>query len=387
MNNDMVGSDAVGSSMASSAAMDSVECVVVGAGVVGLAVGRALALSGREVMILEAADDIGTQTSSRNSEVIHAGIYYPAGSAKAAMCVAGREQLYRYCAERDVPHRRLGKLIVATDDDQRAALGAIRDAAACNGVADLTEIGRDELREIEPEVNAVAALLSPSTGIIDSHGLMVALRRDAESAGAGVALRSAVTSVRRAGSHTVIEIDGVGELGCEVLVNCAGLGAWDVARSFGGFPERHIPPRHLAKGSYFALASGPAPFRHLIYPVPVDGGLGVHLTLDLGGAARFGPDVEWVGTIDYSVDPQRGQAFYSAIRRYWPALPDDALVPSYAGIRPKTTGRGAPAGDFELLGPDDHGVSGIIHLFGIESPGLTSCLALGDAVRDMVSGR
>lgn len=360
-------------------------CVVVGAGVIGLAVARALARSGRDVMVLEAADDIGTGTSSRNSEVIHAGIYYPRGSAKATMCVTGRARLYEYCADRGVAYRRVGKLIVAADEHQRARLEHIRNLAADNGVRDLRLVGREEMTELEPELGGAAAVLSPSTGIVDSHGLMRALRHDAEVAGAGVALRSAVTAVRPGAAGVVVEVHGVGELACGTLVNCAGLGAWQVAGSIDGFPRDRIPPRHLAKGSYFALASGSVPFSHLVYPVPVDGGLGVHLTLDLGGAARFGPDVEWVSAIDYRVNPAGAESFSAAIRHYWPGLGHDALIPAYAGIRPKTTGPGETAGDFVIEGPATHGIAGIVNLFGIESPGLTSCLAVASRVCDIVT--
>ncbi|GAB90974.1 putative oxidoreductase [Gordonia rhizosphera NBRC 16068] len=357
--------------------VETVDAVVVGAGVIGLAVARRLARDGREVMVFECEDSIGTQTSSRNSEVIHAGIYYPAGSRKASACVEGRELLYRYCADHDVAHRRLGKLIVATDDAQLPDLERIAGRAAANGVTDLRPVDAGELHELEPQIRGVGALLSPSTGIIDAHGLMRALRHDAQEAGAMIVLHSAITAGSVGGDPPlVVEVDGADTLGCRMLVNCAGLGAWDVAGSLRGFPIDGVPPRRFAKGTYFSLAHGSVPFGRLIYPVPVDGGLGVHLTLDLAGRARFGPDVEWVDELDYRVDADRADAFAAEIRRYWPDLPDDALQPDYAGIRPKLSGPGEPAADFGLQGPADHGIPGLVNMFGIESPGLTSCLAL-----------
>ncbi|MGQ9365524.1 NAD(P)/FAD-dependent oxidoreductase [Azospirillum sp. ST 5-10] len=364
--------------------MDRVDCVVVGAGVVGLAVARRLAMSGREVVVLEAAEAIGTGTSSRNSEVIHAGIYYPAGSLKARLCVAGRDALYAYCAGRGIAHRRLGKLIVATDEEQVANLAAIRRQAAANGVDDLQSLDAGAVRALEPDLHAVAALLSPSTGIVDSHGLMLALQGEAEGHGAMVAFHSPLLGARVAGRGLEVAVGGAEpmRLACTVLVNAAGLGAWRVARAVEGLPAAAVPPQHLAKGNYYALGHGRAPFRHLVYPVPEDGGLGVHLTLDLAGQARFGPDVEWLAGADYdhTVDPRRADRFYASIRRYWPGLPDAALVPAYCGIRPKLSGPGAPAADFLVQGPRDHGVPGLVNLFGIESPGLTACLALADAV-------
>jgi L-2-hydroxyglutarate oxidase LhgO len=357
--------------------VDRVDCVVIGAGLVGLAVARALALAGREVVILEAEDAIGTHTSSRNSEVIHAGIYYPQGSLKARACVAGRERLYAYCAERGVPHRRCGKLIVAADAAQLAELEAIRRRAHANGVADVARVSPTEVHTMEPELSCVAALYSPSTGIIDSHALMLAYLGDAENAGAMLALKSPLEAARVRPEGIELRVAGAEPLLAGTVVNCAGLRAPSVARCIAGYPPQLAPRELYAKGNYYTLARR-APFTHLVYPVPEPGGLGVHVTLDLGGRARFGPDVEWVGAIDYRVDPARAQAFYAAIRRYWPGLPDGALEPGYAGIRPKISGPGEPAADFVVQGPREHGVPGLAHLYGIESPGLTASLALAD---------
>ncbi|MDA1118687.1 MAG: NAD(P)/FAD-dependent oxidoreductase [Proteobacteria bacterium] len=364
--------------------MDRVDAVVIGAGLLGLAVARALALAGREVVILEAEDAIGTHTSSRNSEVIHAGIYYPAGSLKARACVIGKERLYAYCQERGVPHRRCGKLIVATDAAQAGELEAIRRKAEANGVSDVAPIGMDEVRAMEPELACVAALHSPSTGIIDSHALMLAYLGDAEAAGAMLALKSPLqTGVVRAGGIE-LQVAGAEPLLAGAVVNCAGLTAPSVARRIAGYPARFAPPEYYAKGNYFSLAAR-APFSRLVYPVPEPGGLGVHVTLDLGGRARFGPDVEWVDRIDYRVDPRRAESFYGAIRRYWPGLPDGALEPGYCGIRPKTTGPKEPPADFIVQGPRAHGVRGLVQMFGIESPGLTASLALADHTAALLS--
>ena len=365
--------------------MDRVDAVVVGAGVVGLAVARALALEGREVLVLEAAAAIGTGTSSRNSEVIHAGIYYPAGSLKARLCVDGRSLLYRYCAEHGVGHRRCGKLIVATDASQLAALQSIVARGRANGVADLRLLDRAEALALEPALHCEGAVLSPATGIVDSHALMLALQGDLEHAGGMVALHAAVAGARpEAGGWAVETADGT-VLQAAAVVNAAGLQAPALARSFVGIAAQHVPPSYFAKGSYFVLA-GRAPFSRLIYPVPEAAGLGVHLTLDLGGQARFGPDVQWVdGPDDLVVDPARGAAFEAEVRKYWPALPAGALVPGYAGIRPKIQAPGAPASDFVIQGPAEHGCSGLVNLFGIESPGLTSALAIAEVVRERLS--
>jgi len=358
--------------------MDKVDAVVIGAGVVGLAVARALAQAGREVVIVEAEDAIGTHTSSRNSEVIHAGIYYPKGSLKARACVAGKELLYEYCVSHGVPHRRSGKLIVATDDAQLAELESIQKKAHANGVTDVVWMARAQALALEPELHCVAALYSPSTGIIDSHALMLAYLGDAEERGAMLALKSPFLGAQ-ASEGFVVHIGDADPVRCAVLVNSAGLKAPSVGKRIEGYPARHVPPEHYAKGNYYSLTRK-SPFTRLVYPVPEPGGLGVHVTLDLAGQARFGPDVEWVDAIAYDVDPGRAQRFYAAIRRYWPALPDGALAPAYSGIRPKTAAPGAPASDFEVQGPRTHGVPGLVHLYGIESPGLTASLALAGMV-------
>lgn len=362
--------------------MDSVDCLVVGAGVVGLAVARALALAGREVMVLESQAGIGMGTSSRNSEVIHAGIYYPQGSLKARLCVAGKRLLYDYCAERGVAHRRCGKLIVATSAEQVDALQQIKVKAARNGVDDLQWLDAAAARALEPALHCQAALLSPSTGIVDSHGLMLSLQGDLENASGMVALHTVVEQAQiESDGFVVVMADGL-RLRTRSLVNAAGLGAPDLARRFEGLGRAHVPMAFYAKGNYFSLA-GKAPFSRLIYPVPEHAGLGVHLTLDLAGQAKFGPDVQWIDAPgDWQVDPQRGDAFYAAIRCYWPDLRDGALMPAYAGVRPKTSGPKEPAADFIISGPQDHGVPGLVNLFGIESPGLTSSLAIGEWVRD-----
>jgi L-2-hydroxyglutarate oxidase LhgO len=362
--------------------MDKVECVVVGAGLVGLAVARALARAGREVVILEAEDAIGTHTSSRNSEVIHAGIYYPKGSLKARACVEGRQRLYEYCETHGVPHRRCGKLIVATNENQVLELKSIQKKAHENGVADVVEIPAAEAMRMEPALHCVAALLSPSTGIIDSHALMLAYLGDAEDAGAMLALKSPLTKVLA--SNSGFEVDSTEtRIKARIFINSAGMRAPSVARSIEGFPTEKVPPEYYAKGNYYSLTGRP-PFSRLVYPVPEPGGLGVHVTLDLAGQARFGPDVEWIERFDprtdYAVDPKRSERFYAAIRRYWPALPDGALAPGYSGIRPKISGPKEPAADFVVQGPAQHGVAGLVNLFGIESPGLTASLALADDV-------
>ncbi|MBP4047452.1 NAD(P)/FAD-dependent oxidoreductase [Chromobacterium violaceum] len=357
--------------------MERVECVVIGAGVVGLAVARALAQAGREVVIVEAEPAMGLHASSRNSEVIHAGLYYPAGSLKARLCVAGRDALYRYCAERAIPHRRLGKLIVASRESQLARLDALEAQARANGVADIRRLTASEARALEPALDCAAALLSPSTGIVDSHALMLSLLADAEAAGAQLALASPVEGGEVTPDGVALRVAGMALLAKRV-VNAAGLFAPDVARAIAGLRADSIPQARYARGVYFSL-QGRAPFSRLVYPLPEAGGLGSHLTLDLAGQARFGPDVEWVDGVDYRVDPARADAFYRAVRAWWPQLPDGALAPGYAGIRAKIAGPGEPDADFVIQGPAVHVAPGLVNLFGIESPGLTSCLAIADA--------
>ena len=362
--------------------MESADCVVIGAGVVGLAVSRRLALAGREVVVLEAEGIPGSHTSSRNSEVIHAGIYYPTGSRKARACVEGRRALYRYCEEHGVPHANVGKLIVATEEAELPRLRAIQAKAAENGVDDLRYLGRSEVERLEPAVSAVGALLSPSTGIVDSHRLMLAYEGDAADAGAMIAFHSPVEGgeVREDGG-VVLRVGGGSPiaLACRTVVNCAGLFAQEVARSLAGMPPDTIPPRHLGKGNYYSL-TGPQPFSRLVYPLPGRSVLGVHVGLDLAGRCRFGPDLEWVEEIDYSVDPGRAERFYAAVRTFYPELRDGSLQPDYSGIRPKLHGPGEPQPDFVVQGAETHGVTGLVNLYGIESPGLTSSLALAEEV-------
>ncbi|MFC5387614.1 NAD(P)/FAD-dependent oxidoreductase [Aquamicrobium segne] len=368
--------------------MDQVDCIIVGAGVVGLAIARELSERGLEVLVLEAADAIGTETSSRNSEVIHAGIYYPAGSLKARLCVAGRDMLYRYCSERGVPHARCGKLIAATSAEQEPALATITAAASANGVGDLMRLTADEARALEPALHCTAALLSPATGIIDSHALMLSLLGDAENSGAALSLSTRVVSGRVEPSRIVLQTLDAGssegfEIAARHVVNAAGLGAVALARSILGLDAAFVPTLYYAKGNYFSV-TGRAPFSRLIYPVPEPGGLGVHLTLDLNGVARFGPDVEWVDETNYRVDPSRADRFYGEIRKYWPALADGSLQPAYSGIRPKLSAKGEPNADFVIQDGSVHGIESLINLFGIESPGLTSCLAIADHVAQSI---
>jgi L-2-hydroxyglutarate oxidase LhgO len=359
---------------------DALDCVVVGAGVVGLAVARAMALAGRETMVLDGERHFGSWTSSRNSEVIHAGIYYPAGSLKAELCVEGRELLYAFCAERGVPHRRCGKLIVAADDHQSAQLDAIHRAACANGVGDLARLTGDQARALEPEVACAEALLSPSTGIVDSHAFMLALIGEAEAHGAQVVLDTSVERIaRRDGVWEVWFAGGDEPLRARAVINAAGLGAQALAARTEGLPADAVPPLSLCKGVYFTYA-GRAPFDRLIYPVPEPGGLGTHLTLDMAGQARFGPDVEWIDHVDYDVDPSARDRFAASIRRFWPGLDADRLSPGYAGVRPKLSGPGQRAADFAISGPADHGLTGLVNLFGIESPGLTASLAIAERV-------
>ena len=369
--------------------MDLIDCVVAGAGVVGLAIARELSLRGLETLVIERASAIGTETSARNSEVIHAGIYYAPGSLKAELCVPGKKMLYRFAAERGIPHRNCGKLIVATSHEQEAVLRSIADRAAACGVDDLSFLSAGQARALEPALTCVLALHSPSTGIIDSHGYMLALRGDIEESGSGIALNTKVASVHvEKGGFAVETVDREsGEtfpLLARNFINSAGLWATELAASIEGLDRRFVPEIRYAKGNYFAV-SGRAPFSRLIYPVPEPGGLGVHLTLDLAGTMRFGPDVEWIDGIDYAVDPRRADHFYSEIRKYWPALRDGSLEPAYSGIRPKLYRDGQAIADFAIEGPETHGVPGLVNLFGIESPGLTSSLAIAEHVADMLS--
>lgn len=364
--------------------MERVDAVVIGAGAVGLAIARALALRGREVLILEAAERFGSGVSSRNSEVIHAGIYYPRGSLKARLCVAGRDRLYEFCREHGVAHRRCGKLIVASSESELPELERLRGAALANGV-ELLPLGRAEALALEPELRCAAALHSPLTGILDAHAYMLALLGQAESRGALLSCDSAVTGLALRGDGFLIAVNGAPvSLHARSLVNSAGLSAPGVARLLQGFPAERVPTPWFLKGSYFALA-GRAPFARLIYPLPGPHALGVHLTLDLAGRARFGPDVQWVEELDYAVDPQRATGFYASIRPWWPGLADGALEPAYSGIRPKITGPGEPAADFRIDGPRAHGVPGLVQLFGIESPGLTSSLAIAEYVAELLA--
>jgi len=359
--------------------VEDVDVVVCGAGVVGLAIARELALAGREVLILEAAERVGTGISSRNSEVIHAGLYYEPGSLKARLCGTGRELLYDYCRERAIAHRRCGKLIVASAPEECAALGAVAARAAANGVP-VHALSRREALALEPELACVAALHSPLSGIIDAHALMLALLADAETHGATLVCRSAVTRVVLEADAALLAVDaGEPELRARLFVNCAGLGAVPLAARTEGLPAQAVPRARFAKGSYFALAAR-APFTHLVYPVPHDAWLGIHLTLDLEGRARFGPDLEWCEAPDYSVDPGRAAPFAAAIRRYWPGVPAGSLTPAFAGVRPKITAPGEPAADFRIDGAAFHGCAALINLFGIESPGLTASLAIAREV-------
>ena len=364
---------------------DQVDCTVIGAGVVGLAIARAMARRGVETIIIEAESGIGTGTSSRNSEVIHAGIYYPHGSFKARFCVAGKKLLYGYCEERGITATNCGKLIVATNDAQVATLAGIIAKARANGVDDLTLLTRADALALEPNLHCVAAVHSPSTGVVDSHAFMLGLQGDFEAAGGMLAFNSPLAGAACRSDGITLMVGGAApmEISSRIVVNSAGLHAQELARHFDGLPQEGVPPTYYAKGNYYSL-TGKSPFSRLIYPVPEAAGLGVHLTIDLGGQTRFGPDVEWIDSIDYKVDPGRAAGFYAAIRQYWPGLPDGALQPGYSGIRPKVGAPNEPARDFLIHGPREHGVAGLINLYGIESPGLTSALAIADHVATLV---
>lgn len=365
--------------------VEKVDCVVIGAGVVGLAVARALAQAGREVIVLESADMIGTGTSSRNSEVIHAGIYYPTGSLKARYCVAGKEILYRYCAEHGIAHRRCGKIIVATSLDQMPAMHEIKQRAAQCGVGDLAMLDAADAMAMEPALRCHGALYSPSTGIIDSHGLMLELQGDAQTAGAMLAFLSPVSGGAVRGGGIVLEVGGetATSLACRAVVNCAGLYATDIAGKIDGMPLDLVPSTYYTKGNYYSL-TGRTPFSRLVYPAPTTEFLGVHITIDIAGQARFGPDVEQCQAIEYNVDLRRADGFYEAVRRYWPGLKDGALQPAYSGIRPRISAPGEPVPDFVIQGPGDHGVPGLVNLFGIESPGLTAAMPIAAHVANLL---
>lgn len=365
--------------------VESVECVVIGAGVIGLAVGREMALSNIETVVLEGQTQIGTGISSRNSEVIHAGIYYPPNSLKAKLCVKGNKMLYSYCDDKNIHYQRCGKLIVATSDTQQTKLQEIQRKAIANQVDDLQLLSQQQVNALEPEIRCKAGLFSPSTGIIDSHGLMLNLQGDIASAGGAIALGSPV--VKATCQEQGITLHVGGEQPCvlkaKFVINCAGLHAQPLSQRFAGVPVNTIPPLYYAKGSYFSL-SGKSPFSHLIYPLPESAGLGVHSTLDLGGGVKFGPDVEWVDRLDYRVDPTKSTEFYAKIREYWPSLKDDSLHPAYAGIRPKLHPQGVTAHDFMIQTADTHGVKGLVNLYGFESPGLTASLAIGEEVANVL---
>jgi L-2-hydroxyglutarate oxidase LhgO len=362
--------------------MERVECIVVGAGVVGLAIARALAETGREVLVLERSEGIGTGVSSRSSEVVHAGLYYPPGSLKARACIEGKTKIYAYCARMGVPVRRIGKLVVATSETQVEALRKIEANAQACGMTDLRWVDHAEAKRLEPNVICHAGLFSETSGIIDSHALMVAFQGELESRGGVIAFHAAVENIRPDEAGFVVSVGGADrmELGCSILVNAAGLDAVRLAHAIAGYPAARIPRAFLAKGNYFSLTGVRNPFRHLVYPIPEPGGLGIHATIDMGGQVRFGPDVQWIGEPDYVADPARAPAFEAAIRAYWPGLPDGALNASYAGIRPKIAGPGEPNADFLVEGPGEHGIPGLVSLMGIESPGLTSSMSLADLV-------
>lgn len=369
--------------------MERVDTVVVGAGVIGLAIARALALAGRQVWLLEAEETYGRGISSRSSEVIHAGLYYPPGSLKARLCLAGRTLLYAYCQARSIAHKRMGKILVAQGPQEEAQLAAIARQAAINGVYDLAPLSAAQARALEPELACTRALMSPSTGIVDSHALMQALLGDALAADAQFVPHTRVRGGVVSPQEICLTVDSGGqtmELSPRWLINAAGLQAPALARGLKGFPRQAIAQTWLGKGHYFTLR-GPAPFSHLIYPMPQSASLGIHLTLDLAGQARFGPDLEWIEHEDYRVPEALAPHFESAIRRYWPGLPGGSIHPGNAGIRPKIHGPGAPPGDFWIQGPSEHGQRGVVNLFGMESPGLTACLAVAEEVAAMLRRR
>ena len=363
---------------------DTIDCIVAGAGVVGLAIGRRLAMSGLEVAVLDKEGRIGSHTSSRNSEVIHAGIYYPTDSLKARLCVAGKHALYDYCEAKGVPHKRIGKLIVATQPSEEATLDRIRAKATENGVTDLVPLGQAEVLAREPHVKVSKALFSPSTGIVDSHEYMVSLQGDLENAGGSVVLKAPISSVRKAGDGFEVLVDDEPQAHCRLFINSAGLWAPELASRIEGTPPLAPGETFFARGHYFAY-TGPSPFEHLIYPVPIDGGLGIHSTNDMSGQARFGPDVEWINEVDYSFPGGLRDGFVEAIRRYFPDVDPERMNESYTGIRPKLSGSGVSPADFGIFGPENHGVPGLVNLFGMESPALTSSLAIAEYVHGLLS--
>jgi len=357
------------------------QILVIGAGVVGLAVARAAALAGHDVTVAETTGGIGNGVSSRNSEVIHGGIYYPTGSLRARHCARGRRLLYAFCAAHGVAHRKCGKLIVAANSPEFAKVETLLAQGRENGVEGLELIGGNAARALEPELSCIGALSSSESGIVDSHGLMLALWGDLADRGGMIAFATPVERMSFVAPQWRVHFGGneAGSADVDAVVNCAGLGAQALARRIEGYPLAAVPPLVLAKGNYFGFAGRPA-FSRLIYPTPVDGGLGVHVTLDLAGRMRFGPDVEWIEEESYTVDPRRADAFYARIRTYWPALPAGSLVPDYCGIRPKLSGPGEKQADFVIAGPAAHGLPRLVNLFGIESPGLTSALSLAEEV-------
>ncbi len=374
--------------------MDRIDCVVVGAGVVGLAVAREMALQGRETILLERESAFGTVSSARNSEVIHAGIYYPKDSLKAKLCVEGNRLLYEYCRSHQVATQPYGKLIVASDETQIDDLQAILYKAQNNGVPEIKMISGEEAKTLEPNLNCVAAILSSTTGVVDSHGYMLSLLGGFEDAGGMIAYQSPFISAKPIGKNAEggyqLEIGGADgmQIQTKLLINCAGMSAPAIAQKIEGLRNDQIPKAYFAKGNYFSL-SGKSPFAHLIYPIPEPGGLGVHLTLDMGGQAKFGPDVEWLDIdaeewIDYTVNPKRGEGFYEAVRRYWPGLKDNSLQPDYSGVRAKIVPPNAPAGDFCFNAPQDHGMQGLYNLYGFESPGLTASLAIAKHLQGQI---
>ena len=364
---------------------DRIDCIIAGAGVVGLAIGRRLALAGLEVVLLETEEHIGMHTSSRNSEVIHAGIYYPKDSLKARLCVVGKHALYEYCERKGIAHQRIGKLIVATETAEEVTLESIDQKARANGVDDLRWVRKDELATLEPHVKATAALFSPSTGIVDSHEFMLGLEGDLEAAGGAVVLQSPISGVKTVPEGFEVSVDGEPVATSRYFINSAGLWAPGLASRIDGTGDIAPEQTFLARGHYFAYA-GRSPFRHLIYPVPIDGGLGIHATNDLGGSARFGPDVEWIDSVDYAFPDGLESKFLESIRRYFPGVEADKLNRSYTGIRPKLSGPGETPADFRIDGPEAHGVSGLVNLFGMESPALTASLAIADYVHDLLIG-